>query len=72
MIQFLLQSLLDLHSIATNHGDAQMEDFLNHYYLTEQVKRIKEISDHVTGLRRCGPGLGEYEFGKHSLNLPKV
>ena len=62
------QSLLDLHSKAIKHGDAQFADFLEQNYLTEQVEAIKKLSDYVTNLKRAGPGLGEYLFDKETLN----
>ncbi|CAG2210647.1 FTH1 [Mytilus edulis] len=52
------QSLLDLHKTADSHNDAQMCDFLESEYLEEQVNAIKEISDHITQLKRVGSGLG--------------
>merc|ERR1712150_469314 len=52
------QSLLDLHKTADSHGDAQMCDFIESEYLEEQVNAIKEISDHITQLKRVGSGLG--------------
>jgi len=58
------QSLLDLHKIGDKHGDAQFMDFLEGEYLKEQVDAIKEISDHITQLKRVGPGLGEYTYDK--------
>jgi len=58
------QALLDLHAVASNHNDAQMTDFLEGEFLQEQVKAIKELGDHVTNLKRVGPGLGEYEFDR--------
>ncbi|GFR07626.1 soma ferritin [Trichonephila clavata] len=58
------QSLLDLHKVASSHDDAQMCDFLESEYLTEQVEAIKKISDYVTNLKRVGNGLGEYIFDK--------
>merc|ERR1712226_499117 len=58
------QSLLDLHKLADSHGDAQMCDFIEGTYLEEQVDAIKEISDHMTQLKRVGSGLGEYMFDK--------
>jgi len=61
------QSLLDLHKVAGNHDDAQMCDFLESNYLEEQVNAIKEIGDHITQLKRVGPGLGEYTYDKESL-----
>jgi len=62
------QALLDLHKTADSHGDAQMMDFIEGNYLTEQVEAIKELSDHVTNLKRVGPGLGEYMFDKETLS----
>lgn len=62
------QALLDLHKIADSHGDAQMCDFIENEYLSEQVDAIKEISDHVTNLKRVGPGMGEYLFDKETLS----
>lgn len=59
------QALLDLHAVADSHKDAQMTDFLEGEYLQEQVKSIKEIGDHITNLKRVGPGLGEYQFDKN-------
>lgn len=58
------QSLLDLHKVAGNHGDAQMTDFLEGEFLKEQVESIKQISDYVTQLKMVGTGLGEYHFDK--------
>ncbi|XP_048763643.1 soma ferritin-like [Ostrea edulis] len=58
------QSLLDLHKLADKHGDAQMCDFIETEYLEEQVNAIKEISDHITQLKRVGSGLGEYEYDR--------
>jgi len=62
------QSLLDLHKLSSGHGDAHMCDFLEDHYLREQVESIKEIADHVTNLKRVGPGLGEYMYDKESMN----
>jgi len=62
------QSLLDLHKVAENHGDDQMQDWIESHFLTEQVEAIKELSDHITNLKRVGPGLGEYMFDKETLD----
>merc|ERR1712170_213348 len=61
------QSLLQLHEIASKHNDAQMCDFIESHYLTEQVEAIKQLSDYVTQLKRVGTGLGEYMFDKETL-----
>lgn len=44
-----------------------MMDFIEGEYLKEQVDGIKQISDHVTNLKRVGSGLGEYMFDKETL-----
>jgi len=61
------QCLLDLHAVAGSHNDAQMCDFIEANYLTEQVEAIKQLADYVTNLKRCGQGLGEYLFDKQTL-----
>jgi ferritin heavy chain len=58
------QVLLDLHKVATQHGDNHMTDFLESNYLQEQVESIKQISSFITQLKRAGPGLGEFMFDK--------
>lgn len=44
-----------------------MMDFLEGEFLKEQVEAIKELAGYVTQLKRCGSGLGEYQFDKLSL-----
>lgn len=46
----------------------KMCDFLEDHYLREQVESIKELADHVTNLKRVGPGLGEYMYDKETMN----
>jgi len=58
------QSLLDMHKVAGERGDPQLCDFLETHYLEEQVKAIKELSDHLTNIERVGTGLGEFIFNK--------
>jgi len=62
------QSLLDIHKVASQHEDAQLSDYLESEFLDEQVKAIKEIGDHITQLKRVGPGVGEYLYDKESLS----
>jgi len=61
------QSLLDLHKIASNNNDPHLTNFLEDEYLDEQVESIKKIAAHVTNLKRCGPGLGEYLYDHESI-----
>ncbi|XP_071798336.1 soma ferritin-like [Asterias amurensis] len=65
------QSLLDLHAIADRHGDAQMCEWIGANFLTNQVLTIEELGNHITQLRRVGPGLGEYIYDKESLCNPQ-
>ncbi|KAB0385022.1 hypothetical protein FD755_006939 [Muntiacus reevesi] len=61
----LNQALLDLHGLASAHGDSHICDFLGNHFLDEEVKLIKKMGDHLTNLRRLvGPqaGLGEFLF----------
>nr|UYM80463.1 ferritin-like protein 2 [Novocrania anomala] len=62
------QSLLDMHTKAQDHNDAQFQDWIESHFLTEQVEAIKELSDHITNLKRVGTGLGEYMFDKETLD----
>jgi ferritin heavy chain len=57
-------SLLKLHVLANEHGDAHLADFLEEHFLDEQVEAIKELGDLITKAKRAGPGLGEYLFDK--------
>lgn len=61
----LFQSLLDIHRIASDKGDAHLCDYLESDFLQEQVESIKEISDHLTNLERVGEGLGVYMFDQN-------
>ena len=58
------QSLLDIHKVAGEKGDAHLSDFLESKFLDEQVESIKKVSDLITQLRRAGPGLGEHIIDK--------
>lgn len=58
------ENLLNLHALASTHGDPNFLDFLETEYLQEQVDSIKEIADHLTNLQRVGEGLGVYVFDK--------
>ena len=44
-----------------------MADWLESEFLDDQVESIKDISAHITNLKRVGPGLGEYMFDKETL-----
>jgi len=61
------QALIDLYQLAEKHGDGQMGDFIEDHFLNEQVESIKKISDHITNLKRVGPGVGEYLYDQNSI-----
>ena len=64
--------LLALHRLAGEHGDVQLCDFLESDFLSEQVEAIKQLSDLLTQLARCGnDGLGLYLFDKELLDNNK-
>lgn len=56
--------ILELHKLALKHGDAQLADFVQNSCLTESVEIIKKIGDHITNLKRVGPGHGEWNFSE--------
>ena len=55
-------SLLKLHEIADKHDDPHLVGFLQNHYLTHQIEIIKELAEHVTNLKRVGPGHGVWNF----------
>ncbi|XP_037333286.2 ferritin, heavy polypeptide-like 27 [Pungitius pungitius] len=64
------QALLDLHKLASQHGDPHMCDFLETHYLNEQVEAIKKLGDYITNLSRMDAHnnkMAEYLFDKHTL-----
>eukprot|EP01095_Lingulamoeba_sp_RSL-Kostka_P018300 TRINITY_DN99_c0_g2_i1.p1 TRINITY_DN99_c0_g2~~TRINITY_DN99_c0_g2_i1.p1 ORF type:complete len:171 (-),score=84.07 TRINITY_DN99_c0_g2_i1:101-613(-) len=62
------QKILDLHAIADESNDPQMQDFLEGTFLNEQVDAIKELGDKITNYKRCGDGLGVYLFDKNTMS----
>lgn len=60
-------NLLNIHEVAGTHHDAHLSDFLEEFFLREQVEAIKVLSDYITILRRVGCGLGEHIFDQETL-----
>lgn len=58
--------LIQLSQIADANQDPHLSNFIDDF-LNEQVTEIKRLSDFRTGLKRDGPGLGEYMFDKETL-----
>ncbi|KAJ8317441.1 hypothetical protein KUTeg_005345 [Tegillarca granosa] len=46
----------------SNKGNCNLSHILEHEFLDEQVKSIKEFGDYIRQLKRAGDGLGEYYF----------
>ena len=44
-----------------------MDDFIEEDFLNEQVEDIKMIADHIANLERVGPGLGEYQYDRLTM-----
>ncbi|KAJ4979268.1 hypothetical protein NE237_010048 [Protea cynaroides] len=62
------EKLLKLHSVAEKNHDAQMAEFIEREFLTEQVEAIKKISEYVSQLRRVGKGHGVWHFDQMLLH----
>jgi len=61
------ESLLSLHGLASAQNDAHMCDYLESNFLDEQVESISEIAKLITQAKRCGDGLGVYQFDKNTM-----
>lgn len=64
------QSLLDLQELAFKMRDTNLCDFLKTPYLSQQMKFLKELEDHVSNLRQPGSlesGLAEDFLDKLTL-----
>jgi len=62
------ESLLKLHKTASDSNDPHLCDYLEEEFLDEQVKSINEISKLLTNAKRCGDGLGIYQFDKITMS----
>jgi ferritin heavy chain len=61
------EALLSLHGIASANNDAHLCDYLEGNFLDEQVQSINELAKLIENAKRCGDGLGVYQFDKHSM-----
>ncbi|CAL5363919.1 unnamed protein product [Camellia sinensis] len=62
------EKLLNLHAVASQNNDAQLTDFVESEFLTEQVEAIKKMSEYVAQLRRVGKGHGVWHFDQMLLH----
>lgn len=65
--KFVYYKLKELHKIAGDHDDPQMQDFVEGY-LTHQVESVKKAGDYVAQLNRVGTPHGVYHFDRVLLH----
>lgn len=61
------ESILALHGIAAGNNDAHLCDYLEAHFIDEQVQSINELAKLIVNAKRCGDGLGVYQFDMHSM-----
>merc|ERR1712131_520433 len=61
------ESLYAMHSCASDNNDAHLADFLEENFLDEQVEAIKKLSELITNAKRCGDGLGVFQFDHETM-----
>ncbi|CAN8063495.1 unnamed protein product [Agarophyton chilense] len=59
--KFVYHKLIDLHKVAGEANDPQMQDFVEHY-LTHQIEAIKKAADYVAQLKRVDTPHGVYHI----------
>lgn len=59
--KFVYHKLVDLHKVAAEHNDVQMQDFVEGY-LTHQIDSIKTAADYLSQLKRVGTPHGVYHI----------
>ncbi|KAK6929510.1 Ferritin/DPS protein domain [Dillenia turbinata] len=64
----LIGNISRAQQIACKNNDAQLADFVESEFLTEQVETIKKISEFVAQLRRVGKGHGVWHFDQMLLH----
>jgi len=62
------ESLIALHGVADENKDPHLCDYLESNFLNEQVDAISKINRLITNAKRCGEGLGLYQFNLHSMS----
>lgn len=66
------EKLLSLHRVAEENNDAQMTEFVEREFLSEQVEAIKKIAEYVTQLRMVGKGHGVWHFDQQLLHQEEM
>ncbi|GAB4827638.1 Ferritin-3, chloroplastic [Ancistrocladus abbreviatus] len=62
------EKLLNLHRVAEESNDVQLQEFIESEFLSEQVEAIKKIAEYVAQLRRVGMGHGVWHFDQMLLH----
>jgi len=71
--QSIHKTLLELHKNATEQNDAHLSDFIEGYYLAEQVDSEYELSNLISQVERAGnEGLGLHIIDKELLSQHQV
>jgi ferritin len=55
--------LEELMVLGGEEKDPDLEHFIEHF-IEEQKKSVRELSDHIVNIRRCGDGFGLYAYDK--------
>jgi len=59
--------LTKLHGLAEKHGDKEMMSFIEDEFLHEEIDFMKDLADHISNLKRVGPGLGVYTYDREVM-----
>ncbi|KAH7730419.1 FTN-2 protein [Aphelenchoides avenae] len=62
------EALLRLHAVASEKNDPDLTNFLEEFYLREQVIEIQQMARKANQLERIGQGLGEHLFDQELLS----
>uniref|UniRef100_A0A2P2KC21 Ferritin n=1 Tax=Rhizophora mucronata TaxID=61149 RepID=A0A2P2KC21_RHIMU len=62
------EKLLNLHKVARQNNDPEMQHYIESEFLEEQVESIKKIAEYVTQLRMVGKGHGVWHFDQRLLH----
>uniref|UniRef100_A0A0N5A1Y8 Ferritin n=1 Tax=Parastrongyloides trichosuri TaxID=131310 RepID=A0A0N5A1Y8_PARTI len=62
-------SIIELHKIASTNNDSDLTNFLEEFYLREQIEEINMFTILYNRLQRFGSGVGEYFIDKELKEL---
>jgi len=64
--KYVYRKLLQLHKVATEAEDVQLQDFIEKY-LQHQIDAIKVAAEYVAQIKRVGTGHGVYDIDRKLL-----